>query len=92
MSFIFFIFNFNSGAVYLILDLLHVLAQLEEVVEFVASLRHQILAPQLNLGSVVAIIHDRARLLIIDVHWRARGGSCYLLFSLGRLFGTLGVL
>jgi len=40
LAFVFFIFNFDSGSISLVLDLFHVLAQFKQIIEFVPGLRH----------------------------------------------------
>ena len=40
LAFVFFIFNFDSCSISLVLDLFHVLAQFKQIIEFVAGLRH----------------------------------------------------
>lgn len=92
LPFVFFIFNFDSGSICLVLDLLHVLTQLKQIIKFVASLRHQVLASQFDLRSVVAVINNRAGLFIIDIHWWTGSSRCYLLIRSECRSGTLGVL
>jgi hypothetical protein len=43
----FFEFDLDCRPISVVLDLLHVLAQLEEVIALVPSLRHQVLTPDL---------------------------------------------
>ena len=69
LAFVFFIFNFDSCSISLVLDMFHVLAQFKQIIEFVASLRHQVLASQFDLWGVVTVINNRAGLFIIDIHW-----------------------